>query len=167
MSIKHQILASLLLSALLVGCHKNPPNEMTVASAPAPVSTPLSTQTKNCLKGYGVSYEQLAHQFALFQTAVQQDNPSEAAALISYPLRVNFIKNNQHMSHSINNTAQLTIKWPNLLSPAVKQKILAAHGEDSEQMICNDQGIGFADGAVWFFGDSSAQIYVINNTAQS
>lgn len=163
MSIQYRVAASVLLSALLIGCHQNPSNEITAVPVPTAASASLSTQTKNCLKEYDVSYEQLAHQFALFQTAVQQDNPGEAAPLISYPLRVNFIKNNQHMSHSIKNTAQLTIRWRNLMNPAVKQKILAANSQGSQQIICNDQGIGFADGAVWFFGDSSAQLYVINN----
>ena len=165
MFIKFNIVLCALSLCMLTACEKNVSHEVSNKMVAPPVNTsaPLSDQTKTCLKEYGVSYDQLAAQFALFQAALQKDSPSEASELISYPLRVNSIKNNQHVSRSIKNTAQFTMRWPQLFNLSVKQKILAAHGEDSNQMICNDLGIGFADGAVWFYGDSKAQIYVINN----
>jgi len=165
MSIPFKIALCVLSLCVLTACNKNAADEVSraVATTPAHATVALSAQTKTCLKEYGVSYEQLAAQFALFQAALQKDSPSEASALISYPLRVNLIKNGQHVSKVIKNTAQFTMRWPQLFSDGVKQKILAAHAEDSNQMICNDLGIGFADGLVWFYGDSSAQIYVVNN----
>jgi hypothetical protein len=158
-----QVVFCLLSTLTLTACGQ----EMTknardaVLTPPTHAQVALSAQTTACLQAYGVSYERLAAQFRLFQAAVKKDNPSEASTLISYPLRVNVIKNGQHMSQFIKNTAQLTMGWPKLLNASVKQKILAAES-DRHHMICNDMGIGFADGLVWFYGDHNAQIDVLN-----
>jgi hypothetical protein len=116
-----------------------------------------------CLRDDGVSYEQLAAAFSQFQAALQNNDANKAAALIHYPLRVNFVENKKHVSRSVKNVAQFVQEWPGLISASVQQKIIKTNGQDSNQMICNWQGIGFADGALWFFGDHSAKIYVIND----
>lgn len=166
MSDKFKIVLCSLFLCTLVACQKNVSlDTRDYGAAPTHLSVPLSAQTKKCLKEYHVSYETLAAQFALFQTALQNDHSSDALVLVKFPLRVNLIKNNQHVSNSIESTTQFSKFWPQLFNSPAKQKILAAHGEDSNQMICNDLGIGFANGLVWFYGDSKAQIYVINNIA--
>lgn len=84
------------------------------------------------------------------QTAVKTNNKAAAANLMTYPLRINEMKNGKVIHRKIKNEKEFIRQYDSLLTDAIKKSILKSTVKDS---ISNYQGIGIVDGKLWLVND--------------
>ena len=110
----------------------------------------------------GVPYTQILAKFKKLQTALAADDKKTIDGLVSYPVRINAVRHNKHIHWTIKNTQDLNRDYQKIFSKALKKYVIATPADDVTQMICNYQGIGIVNGALWFDGKADSKIYVVN-----
>lgn len=121
------------------------PDAVTDSSDSAIIATPSDETARTRIQrllGDAAPYEAV---FTQLQKAVAADDGATVATLVRYPLRVEV----DGKRREISNAAAFEKDYPHIMTPAVKQAILAQAFDD---VFVNWQGVMIGQGQVWLTG---------------